>query len=368
MFKFNTKMGMKVTKIHTIYRFKQSLWLEKYNNHNTHKRTKAKTNFEKDLYKLMNNAFFGETMENVRERVNLEIILHTNIDQIIKRQSKLSFKGINMHYSTFSLYKFDKEKTVFDKPIYLGFSVLELSKLLMYEFYYHKLQPYYNNNVKLHYMDTDSFILSIKTGNLIKDLDYFKNDFEFSEYDENQELYDTINKKVIGKMKIETSPIIDSDNFVALRSKSYSFSYGATQKTVQKSKQKGIQHTPPYTQFITSLFNSETTTATNYSIRSDAHNLTVQKQDKLALNPFDDNRVYSNPIQTLSWDKHTQKGDCPCIYCLKLIGLYYKELSTSETDGRCLRDEEIYYIIWTLKEKLNQQDLLNLISDRAHLL
>ena len=211
-------------------------------------------------------------------------------------------------------------------------------------------------------------------------MEYFKDDFDFSELDENHELYDTINKKVIGKMKIETSPIIELDNFVALRSKSYSFSYGATQKTVQKttqkSKQKGIQHTPPYTQFINSLFNSETTTATNYSIRSNAHNLTVQKQDKLALNPFDDKRVYLNPIQSLSWDNHVQSGDCPCMYCLKIVGLYYKELSTrvvtSETDGRCaelrLRDEEIYYNIWTLKEKLNHQQLLNLISDRAHLL
>ena len=98
----------------------------------------------------------------------------------------------------------------------------------------------------------------------------------------------------------------------------------------RSQNKKGIQHTPPYTQFINSLFNSETTTATNYSIRSDAHNLTVQKQEKLALNLFDDKRVNLNPIQSLSWDKHTQKGDCPCIYCLKLIGLYYKELSTSE--------------------------------------
>ena len=226
-------------------------------------------------------------MKNVRERVNLEIIPHTNIDQTIKRQSKLSFKGINMHYSMFSLYKFDKEKTVFETPIYLGFSVLELSKLLMYEFYYHKLQPYYNNNIKLHYMDTDSFILSTKTEDLINDLAYFKDDFDFSEFDENHALYDIINKKVISKMKIEKSPIIELDNFVALKSKSNSFSY----KTVQKTKQKGIQHTPPYTQFINSLFNSETTTATNYSIRSNAHILTVQKQDKLALNPFNDKRV-----------------------------------------------------------------------------
>ena len=84
------------------------------------------------------------------------------------------------------------------------------------------------------------------------------------------------------------------------------------------------------------------------------------------MNPFDDKRVYLNPIQSLSWDKHTQKGDCPCIYCLKLIGLYYKEI----TDGGAARlsDEEIYYNIWTLKENLNHQQLLKLISDRAHLL
>ena len=177
---------------------------------------------------------------------NLEFIPQTNIDQIIKRQSKLSFKGITNHYSEFGVYKFDKEKVIFDKPIYLGFSVLELSKLLMYEFYYHKLQPYYSSrsdaSVKLHYMDTDSFILSIKTGDLINDLEYFKDDFDFSELDPSHELYNSINKKGIGKMKIETSPIIELDNFVALRSKSYSFSYKNAQKTVQKSKKRNTTY------------------------------------------------------------------------------------------------------------------------------
>ena len=111
---------------------------------------------------------------------------------------------------------------------------------------------------------------------------------------------------------------------------------------------------------------SETTSATIFSTSTDLHKLSVEKQNKLALNLFNDKRVYLNPIQSLSWDKHTQKA--PCIYCLKIIGLYYKELSTSETDGKPLRDEETYYNIWTLEEKLNHQDLLNLISDRAHLL
>ena len=88
MFKFYSKMGMKVTKIHIIFRFKQSLWLAKYIDDNIRNRIKAKTNVEKDLYKLMNNAFFGKTMENVRDRANLEFIDRSQIDQIIKRQSK----------------------------------------------------------------------------------------------------------------------------------------------------------------------------------------------------------------------------------------------------------------------------------------
>ena len=126
-------------------------------------------------------------------------------------------------------------------------------------------------------------------------MEYFKNDFDFIELDENHELYDTNDKKGIGEMKIKTSSNIELGNFAALRSKSNSFSY----KTLQKAKQKGIQHTPQNKQFINSLFNSQTTTATSYSIRLDANNLTVQKQDKLTLNPFDDKRVYLNTIQSL---------------------------------------------------------------------
>ena len=158
----------------------------------------------------MNNAFFGKTMENVRDRTNLEFIDHSQIDQIIKRQSKLSFKGIVDHYSKFSVYKFDKEKTVFDKPIYLGFTVLELSKLLMYEFYYNKLQPYWKQSIQLHYMDTDSLILSFDTNHqeLINFLQENKDEFDFSELDKSHELYNPINKKVIGKLKIETSPVL----------------------------------------------------------------------------------------------------------------------------------------------------------------
>ena len=130
---------------------------------------------------------------------------------------------------------------------------------------------------------------------LIKDLEYFKDDFDFSELDKNHKLYNPINKKVIGKMKIETSPIIELTEFIALRSKSYSYSYD----NIEKGKQKGIQKTPKMENYITSLFNSQTTNTNNYSIRSNQHQLTVEKQTKLALNPFDDKRMYLNPIESL---------------------------------------------------------------------
>ena len=159
-------------------------------------------------------------------------------------------------------------------------------------------------------------------------------------------------------MKIETSPVLVLDTFTALRSKSYSFSYN----NVQKAKQKGIQKAPKCEHYKNSLFNSETSSSTNISIRSNLHNLTVEKQNKLALNPFDDKRLYINPIQSLPWVKHTQKGDCPCIYCLKLIGLFYKELTINKTD------EEIYFNVWYWKQALTHQQLVKLISDRAHVL
>ena len=190
------------------YRFRQSPWLATYIDKNTQNRSESETNFEKDLYKLMNNAFFGKTVENVRDRINLEFIPHTEYEQIIKRQSKLSFKGLKHHYKNFSTYKYEKEQIVFDKPIYLGLTVLDLSKRLMYEFYYNTLKPVWNNKLKLHYMDTDSFILSFDStfDELTNFLEENKNEFDFSELDKNNKIYSTRNKKVVGNMKIETSP------------------------------------------------------------------------------------------------------------------------------------------------------------------
>ena len=126
-----------------------------------------------------------------------------------------------------------------DKPIYLGFSVLELSILLMYETYYDKLQPCFGQkNIQLLYMDTDSFVLSVNTKDIIEDSKNLEDIFDFSNLDENHELFSNKNKKLIGKFQMETPKSIWIDKFVCLRSKMYAFKCGDDSKNKSKSVSK----------------------------------------------------------------------------------------------------------------------------------
>ena len=221
-------------------------------------------------------------MENVRDRINLEFIDRFQIDQIITRQSKLRFKGIADHYSTFSVYKLDK-KTVFDKPIYLGFTILKLSKLLLYEFYSKRSEPYWQYKIHLHFMDTDSFVLRFDTNKqeLTSVLQQTEDEIDFSELDKSHEFFDP-HKNVIGKMEFERSPVLVLGSFIASRSKSNSCSYQRREayntNTIQNAKQKRIQHTPKYTDYINSLFNSETLKETISSLRSKLYQFPVEKK------------------------------------------------------------------------------------------
>ena len=131
--KLYIRHGIKILNVHIVYKFKQSPWLAKYNKYSSEQRKIAKTEFEKHFYKLMNNSFYGKTVENIRKRLNLDLIDKSDIHKILNRQSKLSFDDKIAEQEKFNLYTFNEETIKFTKPIYVGFCVLELSKLLMYE-------------------------------------------------------------------------------------------------------------------------------------------------------------------------------------------------------------------------------------------
>ena len=101
MLKFYVRHGMKVEKIHEFISFKQSRWLEKYISFDTQKRNRAKNDFEKDFFKLLGNAAFGKFLENVRNRLEIELIKKNDVKKIINQQSKLTFNGIHKSYENY---------------------------------------------------------------------------------------------------------------------------------------------------------------------------------------------------------------------------------------------------------------------------
>ena len=158
MLKFYVRHGMIVDKVHDIILFIQSRWLEKYINFKTQKRNQAVNDFEKDFYKLLSEAFYGKTMENVRNRSKIKFVRKDDYREIVKQQSKITFNGTHKSYENCYSYTIKQNEVPMDKPIYLAFTVLVLSKLLMYETYYDILQPYFGQeNIQLHYMDTFHF-------------------------------------------------------------------------------------------------------------------------------------------------------------------------------------------------------------------
>ena len=304
MLKFYLRHGMIVDKVHNIISFRQSRWLEKYNNFKTQKRNQAVNDFEKDFYKLLNNAFYGKTMENVRNRLKINFFKKDDYREIIKQQSKLTFNGIHKSYENCYSYTVRQNEVLMDKPIYLGFSVLGLSKLLMYETYYDKLQPYFGHeNIQLHYMDTDSFVLSVNTKDFIKDLKNLEDIFDFSNLDKSQELFSKKNKKVIGKFKIETPKNIWIDEFVCLRSKMYAFKCGNDSKNKLKGISKSQSNNIKFEEYKKCLDGEEYQQECDiYIIRSINHEMVLQKVKKSTLSFFDDNRCYINNIESIPWN------------------------------------------------------------------
>ena len=126
-------LRMKLAKVHKILKFKQSNWLKKDIDFNTDKRKNATNSFEKDSFKLMNNSIFGKTIENLRERINVGLV--NNAKVYIKYTSKPNFVSQKIFNENFvAIHEIEPVLTL-NKPIYVGFSTLDLNKLLMYEFH-----------------------------------------------------------------------------------------------------------------------------------------------------------------------------------------------------------------------------------------
>ena len=231
-------LGLELVKIHREIKFEERPWLKKYITLNTDLRTKAKNNFEKDFFKLMNNSVFGKTMENIRNRVDVKLV--NDRKKAEKLVAKPSFKHCNIFSENLISIHMKRKELTFNKPIYLGMCILDLSKTLMYDFPYNYIKQKYGNKAKLLFTDTDSLMYEIQTEDFYKDISKdVKDRFDTSDYPPNHPsgIPSGFNKKVLGMFKDEVMGRV-IDEFVGLRAKSYSYKMFEGEET---KKCKGIK-------------------------------------------------------------------------------------------------------------------------------
>jgi len=287
-----------LTKVHNVIQFEQEAWLKSYIHFNTSCRTKAENSFEKDFFKLMVNTVFGKSCENLRKRKTVKLINSLAMAKKYAPKTNLeSFKILRPNLAAFTLTNVRVELC---KPIYTGFSVLEFSKIAMYDFHYGSVKLWFEN-AQLLFTDTDSLAYEVLDDDVYETMNNHITEFDTSDFSRDHFLYADFNRKRLGKMKDECNgtPIV---HFIGLSPKMYSIEagnmYKRTAKGVKKSVIKSQLHHSVYKQVFYS--NKKLYLDMNF-IRSKDHNLFSIDIRKSGLHCFDSKRYISEDgINTLS--------------------------------------------------------------------
>ena len=303
--KLYLSLGLKLKKIHRVLEFSEKPWLKEYIDFNTEKRKDAKNAFEKDFFKLMNNSVFGKTMENIRKRSN--IYLETDPDHFLRQTAKPTFVSCKIFHENLVAIHMKKSFLKLDKSSYVGMCILDLSKVLMYDFHYNFIKAKYGDKAKLLFTDTDSLCYHILTDDVYEDLYNHKDMFDNSDYSKSSKFYFDENKKVIGKFKDEAAgnPIT---SFIGHKSKMYSYTVELPKvkiKNVKKAKgikKNIIERDLDHKDYLSVLQNKTIRKHKMKTIRSDHHVVSSYEINKTSLSCFDDKRyILDDGIRTYAY-------------------------------------------------------------------
>ncbi|KAK9869282.1 hypothetical protein WA026_003035 [Henosepilachna vigintioctopunctata] len=301
------KNGLILTKIHKVLKFKQAPWLKPYIDLNSELRREAVSIFAKNQYKLANNAVYGKTMENVRRYRDVKLVSKwggrygaKNLIASPRFESRTIFGG------DLVAVEMRRAEVVFDKPLYIGMAILDISKAVMYDFHYDfMLRIFEVEACKLLYMDTDSFLYELTCQDAYEYV--IKNNIEYfdtSDYSKGN-IYNIPlkNKKVPGLMKDEANGEIIT-HFVGLRSKMYSYKVqtGEITKKAKGVKKHIIKNKITFEDYVNCLKNNTVKEVNQRSIRSFNHNVYSIEQSKIGLSAHDDKRqIIRGSFETLPW-------------------------------------------------------------------
>ena len=287
------ELGLKITSVHRGISFNQSSWMEPYIRKNTELRKTATNSFEKDFFKLMNNSVFGKTIENIRKRQN--VFLVDNREKASKLSCKPNFERLNIFDRNLVAIHLKKTEVYFNKPVYVGQAILDLSKLLMFDFNYNFIQKKYTyKKAKLLFTDTDSLMYELKTNDFYKDIkEDIRDKFDTSDYPQEHKsgILTGVNKKVIGFFKDEVSGK-QITHFVGLRPKLYSFKVeeSNTNKKCKGIKKSVVKKGIDFQDYVECLFTGEKQMRSMNIIKSENHEIYSKEVNKLALSNEDDKR------------------------------------------------------------------------------
>ena len=307
--------GMVLKKVHRGIKFNQSCWMEPYIRKNTELRKEAKNAFEKDFFKLMNNSVFGKTIENIRKRQNVKLI--DNRKKALKLSSKPNFDRATIFDEHLVAIHMKKTEVYFNKPIFVGQAILDISKTLMFDFHYNYIKNKYGQKAELLMTDTDSLMYLIQTDDVYYDIKKdVKKKFDSSNFpvDHPSGIKTGVNEKVVGMFKNEAAAN-NITHFVGLSSKLYSYLiemlYGKNGKLKEPEeeeirKAKGvkknvIKKSLTFEDYKKCLFYEEKIMREMNIIRSKNHDIYSMSVNKVALSANDDKRIIcSNKIDTLA--------------------------------------------------------------------
>ena len=241
----------------------------------------------------MINSVYGKTMENLRKRINVRLNNEKYFLKYTSRPTHITHKIFDENYA--AIHEIKPVLTL-NKSIYVGFTVLDLSKWKMYNFHYNFIKK--NFDVELLFTDTDSLTYEIKSEDVYEEFFKHKHLFDFSNYPEDSKPFNQANKKVIGKMKDESEGKI-IDEFVGLKSKMYSM------KNIdgkESNTAKGVNIATEFNEFKDTLFNKKIIRHKMRRIQGKKHKMGTYEINKISLSVFGDKRfVLNNGIHTLTY-------------------------------------------------------------------
>jgi hypothetical protein len=301
-YKFYVAHGLIVKKIHKVMSFKQAPYIRPFIELNTRLRNDANSKFQKDIWKRTVNSTYGRSIMNKLKRVSFKLATTpASLKKLIASNFLKSWHIINQN--TVSIVS--KQHTVFlNTPIFIGATVLELSKLLLFRFHYEYIKRTYcstnADGCRLLYLDTDSLVYLIKTQDLFEDVNQAADRIDRSNFSNRSKCYDPTPTR-IGLMKLETADNIVRE-FVGLKPKMYSI----TGYNINMRKAKGVSRRivveTDHEAYHTVLKNNVITYADFLRFQSKAHNVKTVKQRKKFLSPTDDKRfILQDGISTLAY-------------------------------------------------------------------